>query len=971
MAGFLGGGKSSSTTAERIGNIRIQTAAYGKPIPLIYGTTRVASNLFWYDHFVATPHTETQSGGKGGGGSSSNTTYTYSADVMFGLCEGEIAGIGTVVREKTETTVAAQNMTLFTGARPQTAWSRLTTAYPDKALAYSGTAYLAVINLNLGSDATLPNFSFEVKGKNIVAGKDDANPADIINDIFTNPTYGAGIPSIYMGSLTQLYNYCDSYGLLISPALTEQASVFDIVERLLKCCNSEIVYSEGLIKLIPYGEEAYGSYTPNVTPIYDLNDDDFLDRESPIKVKRTSPADAYNSVKVEYFNRSNSYNIETDEQQDLANIELYGYRAKDVQTLHDICDPSVAHTVAQLLLNRVLYIRNTYEFKVTWKYCLLEPMDIITISDSVIGLDKLQVRIIEISEDEDYILTIIAEDFPFGIATASLYPKQDTNATVIDYGISAGNTNQPMIFEAPDVLATDLEVWAGASGGALWGGCDVYLSYDDISYKKIGTITTPTKQGNIVQDNSTSIDVDMTISRSELLSGSTIDFTNNALLMYCNGEFFSYQNANLTSQYKYTLTPLNRSVYTSAATTHIAGDLVSKIEDATVIKIPFTDTQIGQTIYIKLPSFNVYGGGYQSLADVNPFTHKITGESYQSTLPDVENFTDYYKGTTTHLTWDSITDFRSPIDYEIRFGDTWETGQVLGRTSSNDYLPQNDGQYWIKAHYLYIPTQKDIYSTNATGLIITGAAISKNYIATYDEKSTGWSGILSGGADIYLDNLILSGTGLISSIPLMSEVNTIAYYGGVASSGYYEVPLSHNIDIGVAQSCNISCAYTAIGYNTVDLVSMWPLISSLDSISGNLGGKWSVITQINIAQNDGIFTGWKNFYPTDYVGRIFKMRLLLQSFDTAISIQVSSFTWSVDVPDRIDTGNNVSIASTGTSITYTRPFHGVPNTQITILSATENDDAVLTSQTINGFTVQILNGGVGVAREVNWLSQGY
>lgn len=974
MGGFLGGGgQSTSTTSERVGNIRIQTAAYGKPIPLVYGTTRIASNLFWYDNFVATPHTETQSsgGGKGGGGSSSsNTTYTYSADVMFGLCEGSISGIGTVIKEKAETNITAEGMTLFTGARPQSTWGNLTASYPTKALPYSGTAYLASQNLPLGGDATLPNYSFEVKGKNIAAGSNDANPADIINDLLTNQYYGAGIPTALMGSLTQLQNYCSSYGLYMSPALTEQTPVFDIIQRLLQGCNSEIVYSEGLIKLIPYGEQVKGTFTPNVTPLYDLNDDDFLDREMPIKVTRSSPSDAFNSVKIEYFNRANSYNIETDEQQDLANIELYGYRPQDVITLHDICDPYTAHTIAQLILNRTLYVRNTYEFRVTWKYCLLEPMDIITITDDIIGLNKLQVRIIEISEDEEYQLTIKAEDFPFGVATASVYPKQGNNATIIDYGTSAGNTNPPMIFEAPDVLSTNLEIWAGASGGTLWGGCDVWVSYDNASYKKIGTITTPTRQGTIITDNTTSLNIDMTMSHSSLLSGTALDFANNAMLFYCNGEILSYQNATLTSQYKYTLSPLHRGLYNSLQSNHVNGDLISRIEKTTAIQIPFTDAQIGQTIYIKLPSFNVYGSGYQNIADVQPFTHKITGESYQSPLPDVTSFSDYYKGTTTHLSWDSITDFRTPIDYEIRYGASWEVGQNLGRTSSNDFLPQNNGQYWIKAHYLYQPTQKDIYSTNATGLLITGATIAKNYIATFNEATT-WSGILSGYAIIDSGALTLAGMGLISGVTSIAGLGSIKWFGGFSNSGIYEVPLANNVDIGIAQSCNISCAYSAVGYNPTDLVGSWSSISSLNSIIGNVGGKWNVTPQIAIAGNDGIFGAWKDFYPTDYVGRIFKMRLLLISSDPSISIRVTALSWSVDVPDRIDTGNAVAVLAGGTAVTYSRPFHGVPNTQITIMNATANDDAVLTSQTANGFTVQILNGGVGVARNINWLSQGY
>lgn len=952
MSGLIGGGKSYSNVAEKVGGIRIQTSSYGKPIPIIYGTTRVAANLFWYDHFTATSHTEAQSAGKGGGGASTSTTYTYNSDVLFGLCEGSISGIGAVAREKEETTLSAQNMTLFTGARPQSEWSYLTTNYPTKALPYFGTAYVAAQNLELGGDGTLPNFSFEVRGLNIVSGKDDANPADIINDILTNQYYGAGIPSGLMGGLTQIRDYCTAYGILLSPAFISQEAVFDIVKRILQACNSEIVYSEGIVKLIPYGDQTLTAngvtFTPDITPIYDFTDDDYLDLDSPVKVTRSSPSDAFNSVKVEYYDRSNNYNIATDEQQDLANIEMYGYRPKDVLTLHEICDATVAHTIAQLILNRVLYVRNTYEFVVSWRYCLLEPMDIVTITDSTLGFNKLQVRIIEISEDSEYRLTIKAEDFPFGIATASLYPRQSSQATAINYGQTAGNTNPPTIFEAPDQLSKALEIWVGASGSETWGGCDVHVSYDDASYTKIGSITVPTRQGVIVSDTTTSIAVDMSISRSTLAGGTATDMTNNATLCFCNGEFFSYQNATLTSQYHYTLNPLNRPVFDSTTSTHIAGDPVARVESANMIKIPFNDSQIGQKIYIKLPSYNVYGSGYQQLSDISPFVYTIAGDAYQSPLSDVSNLIDYYKSTTIHLKWDASTDFRKPIDYEIRYGASWDGGQVLGRTLNTEFIPQAAGTYWVKAHYLYQPTLLDIYSTNATGITITSANIAKNVVVTYDEKATSWSGTLTGSVSVVSGDLVLSG-----------------------ASGEYEVPTSHIVDIGTAQGCNVSLSYTASGYNAFNLVDSWGFIDDLTDIDGSVGGVWSVTPQIAIADNSGTFGAWRDFYPTDYVGRKFKIKLVLASSDALVYVSVSSLTWSVDVPDRVDTGSNVAIASGGTSITYSRSFQASPNTQITILNATAGDDAVLTAQTATGFTIQIMNGGSGVARNINWLSQGY
>ena len=49
----------------------------------------------------------------------------------------------------------------------------------------------------------------------------------------------------------------------------------------------------------------------------------------------------------------------------------------------------------------------------------------------------------------------------------------------------------------------------------------------------------------------------------------------------------------------------------------------------------------------------------------------------------------------------------------------------------------------------------------------------------------------------------------------------------------------------------------------------------------------------------------------------------------------------------------------------------VPAVQLTIVNASAGDDIILSSETLNGFNVRVLNGGTGVVRTVNYLAQGY
>jgi hypothetical protein len=102
------GGKSTSTSATKLNQVSVQSSTLGVPITAGWGRGRINCNLLWYGAFTAIAHTTKQSGGKGG--SSSSTDYTYTASMIFGLCEGGAAGIKdvlTVYRDKSTMTLSA------------------------------------------------------------------------------------------------------------------------------------------------------------------------------------------------------------------------------------------------------------------------------------------------------------------------------------------------------------------------------------------------------------------------------------------------------------------------------------------------------------------------------------------------------------------------------------------------------------------------------------------------------------------------------------------------------------------------------------------------------------------------------------------------------------------------------------------------------------------------------------------------
>src|ERR1700684_1885316 len=80
--------------------LQIQTAVNALPIPIVWGESKLAPNVIWYNNFQT--HPVVTGGGGGGkgifgtGGNGSTTGYTYTADVLMALCEGPVGGINQI-----------------------------------------------------------------------------------------------------------------------------------------------------------------------------------------------------------------------------------------------------------------------------------------------------------------------------------------------------------------------------------------------------------------------------------------------------------------------------------------------------------------------------------------------------------------------------------------------------------------------------------------------------------------------------------------------------------------------------------------------------------------------------------------------------------------------------------------------------------------------------------------------------------
>lgn len=854
------------------------------------------------------------------------------------------------------------------------------------------------------------NYGIEVNINYTASIGFDADPSLVIDDLLTNVHYGAAFPSANVGNFTSYQAYCIANGLLISPCYNQQQQTSSLLQDIATATNSAFVWSEGVLNLIPYGDEIVSqfgyTYSPPSQPVYTFDDDFFMKNQNPIGssaaamnydpviLTRKRPADQINSIKLECLDRNNNYNTAIIEAKDQALIEQFQLRQSASSNSHLFCNLAAGKQSAQLQLQRQA-IRNVYSFQLDQRFIFLDPMDIVAINDSFLGLVNQWVRILQITENDDRTLSISAEEYLHGTGTAASHSFQTGLGYAPDYNIAPGDVNIPVIFEPTDALAGELAIWIAASGmnTSLWGGCDVYLSTDGNTYANVGRIKGASRQGVLTSPLATvsevatgqTIDAVNVLSASllesngQLVSGSQSDATNLNTLCYVDGEYIAYETATLTDNDTYNMSYLVRGAYNSPIGSHATFSQFARLDSA-IFEHPYAAPLIGTTVLIKFVSFNVWGGGYQDISTVQPFTYTVLGTAYTSPLPNVTGFATAYIAGLTQLIWSEVDDFRK-IDYEVRQGSSWSNGNFMYRTTNTTQGSPiaGDGTYWVAAHFKVPNGGIDVYSETPVSITITGSQITQNVIASYDQAALSWPGTFV-DTEITSLGLQLTPAGNILAITDYLGTPNILFFGTYVTTGTYTVPSGQIVNIGRVAPCQVIINLGAeVGYaiNSVNILSVADYLNANNIVGVDLGNNTSAIGQIALSQDGVIWGAWQTWIPGSYSAKAFNARVLLESADPTVLAVLSDFTFIVDVPTLTQTGTNISIASGGTAITFTNPFNGgpgsatIPNIQVTILGSVSGDTAIITSASKTGFTLQIQNGGSGVSRNVNWSAEGF
>ena len=657
--GFLfSRGRNTTNRADMIADFQINTASYGEVVPEILGTTRVSGNIIDYEDFTAHEHKSTTRTGKGGGSKHTEITYTYTVAAAIGLCEGPIKGIGKVWRDKEVYQYPNEKieLTLFKGDYGQTPWPYMLSKHPDKAMPYSGLAYMAGV-VDLGDRGSLPQYNFEIQGKLLETGDGvDVNPADYIVHVLQS--VGA---DVVIDGIDNFRAYCKAADILIStPPNQKSAKAQQVINDIAEITNSLVFWSTDRLKIVPLADKPIGDWTPANQIQYDLTADDFIAGSDGqlILYKRKDSSEAYNEATVEFINRANSYEKETVSFEVVADVQRNGLKPASKKTAHYLYTKARAQYYAEQLAMKRLYAKTQYTFRLDWAFCALEVGDLVTLTDKSCQLDHQIVVITSVNEAADGQLELTAEGKPAGTYAPAKYNVHENERPFVDYNQEAPSVNDVAIFQTVGDVGGN-QIFVGVNAPSGWGGCSVWLSDNDQTYQRIGNISQQARMGRTkygFAQNGNFCNV--TINQGVLKSGTHIDAERGNTLCWVNGEALSYENVEVHPNNWYTLQGLVRGQYGTSAINHNADERFVRVDEA-LFRYPYRKEDIGKTIYLKFTSMNLFGSNEQGLDEVQSYQYTIV-PYYIPEVSNVTLFTKYYEIGNGVLSFDVVAQFDVP-----------------------------------------------------------------------------------------------------------------------------------------------------------------------------------------------------------------------------------------------------------------------------------------------------------------------
>ncbi len=564
---LFGGGSGGG----RLGNLEVQSAAYGEPIPIIIGRMRAAGNLIWSSGI-----SETAGGGKSGG-----SGYSYSASFAVALAAGPITGVGRIWADGTEIRndagvfASPVTMRLHSGSETQTVDPLIAAAEGSSAApAYRGIAYAVFDDLPLAEFGNrIPNLTFE-----IIVGDD--SPLDM----------GMALQALARSEGRSLAQVCGGFPAITGHVAVRAGNVADNIAPLVALSGAAM--AGGAALTLAGDTDTYLELPVLDCHAHGQNAGIARDRQT-----RQGGDAAVAVVELGYFDSERAF------QAGLQRVRRGGPGSLLQQSTSSAMPAVMAKQLASTLLARAEAARTGTSVCLPWRHLGVRPGLQVRFADD----DRLwRVRA---TRFEGFVVQLDLERVDGRVAPAR---PADAGRALEFAALPAGETivqwlDLPIL---PGEAPVAPRLWLAAAGTAPgWRGAPLAISRDDgFSYQAAGTIAGGSVQGVAVTvlppgttvgwDRFASVDIELLSEAMWLQPVSEAAVLAGANLALLGDELVQFTGVDMLAPRRFRLSGLLRGRQGSEATVagHADGERFVLLDTAALLSVDLPVEAIGRSM---------------------------------------------------------------------------------------------------------------------------------------------------------------------------------------------------------------------------------------------------------------------------------------------------------------------------------------------------------------------------------------
>jgi hypothetical protein len=256
----------------------------------------------------------------------------------------------------------------------------------------------------------------------------------------------------------------------------------------------------------------------------------------------------------------------------------------------------------------------------------------------------------------------------------------------------------------------------------------------------------------------------------------------------------------------------------------------------------------------------------------------------------------------------------------------------------------------------------------------SASVLNSNVVATLDEAAGGFAGACT-NVQVVDGHLWLAARDFLADWPSLDAITALAWgLTELVAQGYYY--FAGDLDLGAVYTSRCYASITGYGFSRSNSLANWATLISVTSLAGPEASQWSAAVEVRTTQDDPagspVWSAWQPLTISDYTARAFEFRLNMAAVALHVTPVISGLTVTVDMPDRVDGQDSVTVPAGGLHIAFSRPFRETPAIGYGAQNLQTGDVVVVTNQSPSGFDVQVKNSaGAGVSRVMDFVERGF